>query len=55
MHPGVIVGQLQYLGEIGYSSNREMLVKIRDIITSTALTDGWGQSISPNVLEEFGQ
>ncbi len=50
MHPGVIVGQLQYLGEIGYSSNREMLVKIRDIITSTALTDGWGQSISPNVL-----
>ena len=42
VHPGVVVGQLQFQGEIQYYHNREMLVKIRDIITSTARTDGWG-------------
>jgi len=42
VHPGVVVGQLQFQGEIKYYHNREMLVKIRDIITSTAPTDGWG-------------
>lgn len=45
MHPGIIVGQLQYLGEIGYSANREMLVKVRKIITEVARTDGWGRTI----------
>lgn len=49
IHPGIIVGQLQYRGEIGYRSNREQLVKIRDIVVSTALTDGWGHEISPTV------
>jgi HTH-type transcriptional regulator/antitoxin HigA len=44
IHPGIIVGQLQYRGEIKYSANREMLVKIRDRVLSTALADGWGQS-----------
>jgi HTH-type transcriptional regulator / antitoxin HigA len=42
VHPGIVVGQLQFKDEIKYYHNREMLVKIRDIITSTALTDGWG-------------
>ena len=42
VHPGVVVGQLQFAGEIQYYHNREMLVKIRDVITSTARTDGWG-------------
>jgi len=42
-HPGIIVGQLHHRGEISYSNNREMLVKVRDIITSSAPTDGWGQ------------
>ena len=46
IHPGIIVGQLQYRGEIGYSANREMLVKIRDIVANSALTDGWGRSIA---------
>lgn len=45
IHPGIIVGQLQYRGEIGYHANREMLVGVRDFITSTALTDGWGHTI----------
>ena len=51
IHPGIIVGQLQHRGEIGYRANREMLAKIRDYITSVALTDGWGSFISPEVLK----
>jgi len=50
IHPGVIVGQLQYRGEIGYNSHREMLVKVRDAVISTALTDGWGKTLSPDAL-----
>ncbi|WP_417374586.1 helix-turn-helix transcriptional regulator [Gimesia maris] len=42
VHPGIIVGQLQYRGEIGYQACRETLVKVRNMITSEALTDGWG-------------
>lgn len=49
IHPGVIVGQLQHMGEIGYSANREMLAKIRNIVSDTALTDGWGCSIELNI------
>ena len=50
MHPGIIVGQLQYRGEIGYHALREFLVKIRSTITETALTDGWGLTIAPGLL-----
>ena len=46
MHPGIIVGQLQHLGEIGYSANREMLVKMRDVVTNVSLTDGWGRTVA---------
>ena len=42
IHPGIVAGQLQYRGEIEYRYNREMLVGVRDIITETAFTDGWG-------------
>lgn len=49
MHPGIIVGQLQHLGEIGYSANREMLVKIRHIVTETSLTDGYGRVVAPRI------
>lgn len=50
IHPGIVVGQLQHRGEIGYSANREMLVKVRGAVIETALTDGWGRSISPGAL-----
>lgn len=49
IHPGIIVGQLQHRGEIGYSGLRDLLVKVRDVVTETALTDGWGKSISPGL------
>ena len=44
VHPGIVVGQLQYRGEIAYRAHRSMLVKVRDIVTDAALTDGWGRS-----------
>jgi HTH-type transcriptional regulator/antitoxin HigA len=45
IHPGIIVGQLQFRSEMSYSGMRELLARVRDIVTSTALTDGWGHSI----------
>jgi HTH-type transcriptional regulator / antitoxin HigA len=50
IHPGIIVGQLQHRGEIGFRTHREMLARIRGIIIAVALTDGWGNTISPNAL-----
>lgn len=42
VHPGIVVGQLQHREEIGYQHSRDLLVKVREIVISTALTDGWG-------------
>ncbi|EMI40547.1 HigA family addiction module antitoxin [Rhodopirellula sp. SWK7] len=42
IHPGIIVGQLQFRGELSYRSMRDTLVGIRDYVTSESLTDGWG-------------
>lgn len=50
IHPGIVVGQLHRREQIGYSALREFLVKVRAIVTSTALTDGWGQTISPGFI-----
>jgi HTH-type transcriptional regulator/antitoxin HigA len=46
VHPGIVLGQLQFREEVGYFHSREMLVKVRNIVTKTALTDGFGQMIS---------
>jgi len=41
VHPGIVVGRLQH--ETGrYDLFRNHLVKVRNKITSSALTDGWG-------------
>lgn len=45
IHPGIVVGQLAYRKEIGYSHSREMLDKVRDIAIAATLTDGWNQSV----------
>lgn len=42
VHPGIVVGQLHHRKEIRWDHSRQMLAKVRDIVTSTALTDGWG-------------
>ena len=41
VHPGVVVGQLQYRKMIGYSHSREMLSPIRELVTQVVPTDGW--------------
>ena len=43
IHPGIIVGQLQHREEIGYNAHHKLLVKVRDLATETAFTDGWGR------------
>jgi HTH-type transcriptional regulator/antitoxin HigA len=42
IHPGIIAGQLQHRKKIDWAANRQMLVKVRDILISGAMTDGWG-------------
>jgi HTH-type transcriptional regulator/antitoxin HigA len=45
VHPGIVVGQLQFRGAIDYSQHRRMLAPVRDTITQAALTDGWGHTV----------
>lgn len=45
VHPALVLGQLQYRKEVDWSHSREMLVKVRDILIPSALTDGWGQHL----------
>ena len=44
VHPGILVGRLQFRGEVSYAHSRGMLAKVRDIIVPAALSDGWGSS-----------
>jgi HTH-type transcriptional regulator/antitoxin HigA len=45
IHPGIIAGQLQFKKEIDWAVHRKMLVKVRDILVSGALTDGYATTI----------
>ncbi len=45
VHPGIVVGQLQHKGKITYAHSREYLVKIKELVISSALTDGWGDAV----------
>lgn len=45
VHPAVVVGQLQHRGEVAYSSFRKMMAPVREWITASALTDGWGVAL----------
>ena len=46
VHPGIVVGQLHHLEELKYYQFREFLDKVRQVITESTLTDGWGAVIS---------
>ena len=46
VHPGIVVGQLQYRKKIAYAHSRDLLFKVRSIVISSALTDGWGSTVS---------
>lgn len=45
VHPGIVVGHLQHRREIAYSSFRKALVPVRELVTATAITDGWGCAV----------
>jgi len=45
VHPAIVLGQLQYRQEVSWSHSREMLVKVREILIPSALTDGWGHTL----------
>jgi HTH-type transcriptional regulator / antitoxin HigA len=45
VHPGIVVGQLQGRGVIHFSANREMLEKVKDVVTASILTDGFGNTL----------
>jgi len=51
VHPGIIVGQLQHLREIGFNTHHASMAKVRELVTLTAFTDGWKQP-RPNVKYE---
>jgi len=42
VHPGLVVGQLQYRKMVPFSHSREMLARVRHILTEAAFTDGFG-------------
>ena len=46
VHAGLVVGQLQHRGEIGYANLRRTLTPVRRFVTASGLTDGWGQNLS---------
>jgi HTH-type transcriptional regulator/antitoxin HigA len=45
VHPGIVVGRLQFRHDIPFSHSREMLEKVRDVVVEAALTDGWGCTV----------
>jgi len=45
IHPGIVVGQLQHQGLIPWSSYNYLKAKVRNVITETALTDGFGKLV----------
>jgi len=49
VHPAIVLGRLQHRKEVDWSHSREMLVKVRDILISSALTDGWGHTVPSNM------
>jgi HTH-type transcriptional regulator/antitoxin HigA len=42
IHPGIVVGQLQRRNEIKYAHSRDMLLKVREQVIASAVTEGWG-------------
>jgi HTH-type transcriptional regulator / antitoxin HigA len=42
VHPGIVVGRLQFRGELSETRFRKHAVKVREIIMAEAVVDGWG-------------
>ena len=46
IHPGIIAGQLQFKNEVKWAAYRSILVKVPNILISSAFTDGWGITLA---------
>jgi HTH-type transcriptional regulator/antitoxin HigA len=46
IHPGIIAGQLQFRKQVDWACHRQMLVKVRDVLISGSMVDGYGTTIS---------
>jgi HTH-type transcriptional regulator/antitoxin HigA len=42
VHPGIVTGQLQFRKQMDYKTHRGFLIKVRQLIVSGTMTDGWG-------------
>jgi HTH-type transcriptional regulator / antitoxin HigA len=49
VHPAIVLGQLQHRKEVDWYHSREMLVKVRETLISSTLTDGWGHTLPANM------
>jgi HTH-type transcriptional regulator / antitoxin HigA len=49
VHPAIVLGQLQHRKEVDWSHSREILVKVRHLVTPVALTDGFGYVLPANL------
>lgn len=47
VHPSIVVGQLQFRGELDWTQGSQLQSKYRETLTEIALTDGWGHSLPP--------
>ena len=45
VHPGIVVGQIHHR-EQNYSQFRQYLVKVRQFLAQSAISDGWGRPVS---------
>lgn len=42
VNPGIVAGRLHFRKVIPYTHSRDLLVKVRDYVITSATTDGWG-------------
>lgn len=49
VHPSIVVGQLQHRREIEWNQHRDLVERVRDILTQVTSPDGWGMAILPAV------
>lgn len=49
VHPGIVVGQLQFMKLVPYSHHRSLLVPVRAHVINSAFTDGFGQLVNLDI------
>lgn len=47
VHPSIVLGHLQFRGELDWTQGGLLQTKFRDHLTEVALTDGWGKFLPP--------